>query len=48
MISRSLARPRAALRAFRQALEINPALDHLHDTIRNLEEALDNGTRDGE
>jgi hypothetical protein len=25
------------LRAFRQALGINPTLEHLHDTIRTLE-----------
>lgn len=36
-----LKKPRAALRAFRQALEINPTLDHLNDTIRTLKEALD-------
>jgi tetratricopeptide (TPR) repeat protein len=36
-----LKKPRAALRAFRQALQINPTLDHLHDTIRGLEEATD-------
>lgn len=36
-----LKKPRAALRAFRQAVEINPTLEHLHDTIRTLEEALD-------
>ena len=30
----------AALRAFRQAVDINPTFDHLHDTIRALEEAL--------
>lgn len=41
-------KPRAALRAFRQALELNPTLDQLHDTIRTLEEALDNGSRDGD
>ena len=34
-----LKKPKAALRAFRQALAINPALEHLHDTIRSLEEA---------
>jgi tetratricopeptide (TPR) repeat protein len=28
---------RSALRAFRQALGINPTLEHLHDTIRTLE-----------
>ncbi|MDB5311045.1 MAG: tetratricopeptide repeat protein [Gemmataceae bacterium] len=39
---------RSALRAFRQAVEINPTFDHLNDTIRALEEALDNGSRDGE
>jgi tetratricopeptide (TPR) repeat protein len=38
-----LGKPRAALRAFRNALEINPGLEHLHDTIRTLEEALDRG-----
>jgi tetratricopeptide (TPR) repeat protein len=38
-----LGKPRAALRAFRNALEINPSLEHLHDTIRSLEEALKGG-----
>ena len=38
-----LSKPRAAIRAYRTALEINPALDHLHDAIRALEEALDRG-----
>ena len=38
-----LGKPRAALRAFRQALEINPGLEHLHDTIRTLRETLDRG-----
>jgi tetratricopeptide (TPR) repeat protein len=41
-----LNKPRAALRAFRQALDLNPALEHLKDTIQALEEALDNGSRD--
>ncbi len=41
-----LKRPRAALRAFRQALDLNPALEHLKDTIQALEAALDNGSRD--
>jgi tetratricopeptide (TPR) repeat protein len=41
-----LKKPRAALRAFRQALDLNPALEHLKDTIQALEEALDNGSRD--
>ncbi|MFO0799278.1 MAG: tetratricopeptide repeat protein [Gemmataceae bacterium] len=36
-----LKKPRAALRAFRQALDINPTLEHLHDTIQALKEALD-------
>lgn len=34
-------KPRAALRAFRQAVAINPTFDHLHDTIRALEQALE-------
>jgi tetratricopeptide (TPR) repeat protein len=38
-----LNKPRAALRAFRTAIEINPALEHLRDTIRSLEEAIDSG-----
>jgi tetratricopeptide (TPR) repeat protein len=38
-----LGKPRAALRAFRQALAINPGLEHLHDTIRSLEETLERG-----
>jgi tetratricopeptide (TPR) repeat protein len=38
-----LGKPRAALRAFRTAIEINPGLDHLRDTIRSLEEALNSG-----
>jgi tetratricopeptide (TPR) repeat protein len=41
-----LKKPRAALRAFRQALDLNPALEHLKDTIQALEAALDNGSRD--
>jgi tetratricopeptide (TPR) repeat protein len=36
-----LKKPRAALRAFRQALDINPTLEHLHETIQALREALD-------
>ena len=36
-----LKKPRAALAAFRRALELNPSLDHLGDTIRDLEDALD-------
>ncbi|QDU22304.1 tetratricopeptide repeat protein [Urbifossiella limnaea] len=36
-----LKKPRAALRAFRQALDINPTLEHLHETIQALKEALD-------
>jgi len=38
-----LGKPRAALRAFRTALEINPGLEQLRDTIRSLEEALNSG-----
>lgn len=38
-----LAKPRAALRSFRHAIEINPSLEHLRDTIRSLEEALNSG-----
>jgi tetratricopeptide (TPR) repeat protein len=38
-----LGKPRAALRAFRNALEINPALEHLNETIRTLEQTLDRG-----
>lgn len=38
-----LGKPRAALRAFRSAIEINPSLEHLRDTIRSLEEALNSG-----
>jgi len=38
-----LGKPRAALRAFRIAIEINPGLEHLRDTIRSLEEALNSG-----
>ena len=36
-----LKKPRAALAAFRRALELNPSLEHLSDTIRDLEDALD-------
>ena len=43
-----LKKHRSALRDFQQALEINPSLEHLRDTIQNLEEALDKGTREGE
>jgi Tfp pilus assembly protein PilF len=32
-----MGKPRAALRAFRQALETNPTLTHLSDTIETLE-----------
>ena len=38
-----LGKPHAALRAFRMALEINPALEHLHETIRSLEQTLERG-----
>jgi tetratricopeptide (TPR) repeat protein len=36
-----LKKPRAALRAFRQAVEINPTFEHLHETIRAIEQALE-------
>jgi tetratricopeptide (TPR) repeat protein len=36
-----LGKPRGAIRAFRTALDINPVLEHLHDTIRQLERTLD-------
>lgn len=36
-----LGKPRGAIRAFRMALDINPALEHLHDTILQLERSLD-------
>lgn len=42
-----LKKPRSALRAFEHALEINPTLDHLRETIAALQEALGN-SRDGE
>ena len=35
-----LRKPRAALRAFRQALQINPTLSHLTETIRSLQRTL--------
>lgn len=35
-----LGKPRAAIRAYRTALELNPALEHLRDTIRELERSL--------
>jgi tetratricopeptide (TPR) repeat protein len=38
-----LGKPRAALRAFRAALDINPGLEHLRDTIRALERSLGRG-----
>lgn len=42
-----LKKPRAALRAFQQALAINPDLDHLREAVKALQEAL-GGERDGE
>jgi tetratricopeptide (TPR) repeat protein len=36
-----LKKHRAALRAFQQAYDLNPTLDHLNDTIRQLEQATD-------
>jgi len=38
-----LGKSQAALRAFRSALEINPALEHLRDAIRSLEQSLERG-----
>ncbi len=38
-----LGKRRAALRAFQTALQINPALEHLHEAIRTLEQSLDRG-----
>jgi tetratricopeptide (TPR) repeat protein len=41
-----LNKPRAALRAFRTALEINPNLDDVEAAVRALEEALGEGAED--
>jgi len=41
-------RPRAALRAFQQAMDINPSTENVRDTIRGLEAALDETSMDGE
>jgi tetratricopeptide (TPR) repeat protein len=38
-----LGKSRGAIRAFRTALEINPALEHLQDTIEQLEQSLGRG-----
>jgi tetratricopeptide (TPR) repeat protein len=38
-----IGKTRAAIRAFRMALDINPALEHLNDTISQLERTLDRG-----
>jgi tetratricopeptide (TPR) repeat protein len=38
-----LGKTRAAIRAFQSALEINPALEHLRETILALERSLDRG-----
>lgn len=38
-----LGRTRAAIRAYRTALEINPALEHLNEAIAALEQQLDRG-----
>ncbi len=43
-----LNKPRAALRAFRQAMQINPSVENVRDTIRGLEAALDDTARDSE
>jgi tetratricopeptide (TPR) repeat protein len=36
-----LNKPRSALRAFQQAIEMNPSIENVRDTIRGLEAALD-------
>jgi tetratricopeptide (TPR) repeat protein len=43
-------KPRAALRAFQRALDINPHLDDLRDTVRDLQAALGlgDGSRESE
>ncbi|MBL8800155.1 MAG: tetratricopeptide repeat protein [Planctomycetia bacterium] len=41
-------KPRAALRAFRQALRINPNLEGVEETIRSLEDVLGEEGRTGE
>ena len=41
-------KPRAALRAFKQSLDINPDLTTLRDTIQRLEKSLDETNRDVE
>lgn len=41
-------RPNAALRAFRQAVEIHPGLDQVADAVRQLEAALGTDPRDGD
>jgi tetratricopeptide (TPR) repeat protein len=38
-----IGKQQAAIRAFSLALEINPTLEHLHDTIRSLEKSLGHG-----
>ncbi len=38
-----LGKPQAAIRAYRTALDINPALEHLHETISRLERSVDRG-----
>lgn len=38
-----LSKPRAAIRAYRQALAINPALGHLNEAIQALERSLGRG-----
>lgn len=39
-------KPRAALRAFQRALDINPHLDDLRDTVRELQAALGGDSRE--
>ena len=43
-----LNKPRAALRAFQQAMAMNPSIENVRDTIRGLEAALDETAHDGD
>jgi tetratricopeptide (TPR) repeat protein len=41
-----LNKPRAALRAFQLAIDLNPSIENVRDTVRGLEAALDETGRD--
>jgi tetratricopeptide (TPR) repeat protein len=41
-------KPRSALRAFQQAIDMNPSIENVRDTIRGLEAALDESGYDKE